>query len=261
MSEEAMDLLSAIISTRARARDDDDDDDDDDDGRPAGRPTDRGRGRRRKWRPSTPLASALRPRGKTRRPWRRSDRKCTFPDFRRCCFCLWELDPAEASKGDDDAEASEGDDGAAPAEDGAAPAEDGDHAAEEDDEDDDAMNARQAQCTTAMARMEVDLKVHGHFEKRRLLCHSKKSDNFQAKEEKRRLNETPHNDPAGEQVAHDEETKRITKRFSRQPRASAKDKRAVMGFKDHAWVTTTFLEEVLDKWWSRFQTDCSPSGI
>ena len=38
MSEEAMDLLSAIISTRARARDDDDDDDDDD-GRPAGRPT------------------------------------------------------------------------------------------------------------------------------------------------------------------------------------------------------------------------------
>ena len=182
---------------------------------------------------------------------------------------------AEASKGDDDAEASEGDDGAAPAEDGAAPAEDGDHAAEEDDEDDDAMNARQAQCkrkaaakrsnkkhqhqqktinaeddakfsslgikaadlkdlqdvvlgTTAMARMEVDLKVHGHFEKRRLLCHSKKSDNvmyfwcycqgayltdvqFQAKEEKRRLNETPHNDPAGEQAAHDEETKRITK--------------------------------------------------
>jgi hypothetical protein len=40
MSEEAMDLLSAIISTRARARDDDEDDDDDD-GRPAGRPADR----------------------------------------------------------------------------------------------------------------------------------------------------------------------------------------------------------------------------
>ena len=28
---------------------------------------------------------------------------------------------------------------------------------------------------------------------------------------------------------------------------AAKDKRAVMGLKDHAWVITTFLEEVLDK--------------
>jgi hypothetical protein len=37
MFEDAMDLVSAIISTRAR----DDDDDDDDDDRPAGRPTDR----------------------------------------------------------------------------------------------------------------------------------------------------------------------------------------------------------------------------
>ena len=32
---------------------------------------------------------------------------------------------------------------------------------------------------------------------------------------------------------------------------AAKDKRAVMGLQDHAWVITTFLEEVLDKWWSQ----------
>jgi hypothetical protein len=32
---------------------------------------------------------------------------------------------------------------------------------------------------------------------------------------------------------------------------AAKDKRAVMGLQDHAWVITTFLEEILDKWWSQ----------
>ncbi|EGB03231.1 hypothetical protein AURANDRAFT_68176 [Aureococcus anophagefferens] len=32
---------------------------------------------------------------------------------------------------------------------------------------------------------------------------------------------------------------------------AAKDKRAVMGLKDHAWVIATFLQEILDKWWSQ----------
>ena len=32
---------------------------------------------------------------------------------------------------------------------------------------------------------------------------------------------------------------------------AAKDKRAVMGLQDHAWVITTLLEEILDKWWSQ----------
>jgi hypothetical protein len=32
---------------------------------------------------------------------------------------------------------------------------------------------------------------------------------------------------------------------------AAKDKRAVMGLKGHAWVMTTFLEEILEKWWSQ----------
>ena len=56
------------------------------------------RGRPRKWRSLAPLASTLRPRGNNRRPRRRSDRKSTFPDSRRCWLAFSARDPIKADK-------------------------------------------------------------------------------------------------------------------------------------------------------------------